>query len=67
MTTASSGLRISQRVRRQVSEGIRIEIVKVAQNTERTCRLVIILKLRFRIDVVLYVRDRKNQGKAISN
>ena len=64
--TTSRNRSDSQRIRRNISEGIRIEIVKVAYNTERTSRLVIILKLRFRINVVLYVSDKKKKT-SVSN
>jgi hypothetical protein len=30
-------LHISQRIRRNISKGIRIKVVKVAHNTERAC------------------------------
>lgn len=47
---------VSQRIRRNVSEGF--DIVKVAHNTEPTCRLVVIIKVRFRINVVLYIEEK---------
>lgn len=65
--TIVQGASVSQRIGRNISKGVRIEVVQVAHSTKPTCWLVIIPKFRSRIDVVLYGRPiRKFNMKKIS-